>query len=96
MVEEEAKGGEGMAVVVVTHSKEMMRVAGRVVMVEGGVVVESGGYEELVGRGGKFKALVGGGVWTAEGGVEGRRKGKGGKNVAREEALTKLEGEGSE
>jgi ATP-binding cassette subfamily B (MDR/TAP) protein 1 len=79
----------------------MMRVADRVVMVEGGVVVESGGYEELVGRGGRFRALVGGGVWTGTGadtGIwgsgEGRRKRKGEKRVAREEALRKLEGEG--
>jgi ATP-binding cassette subfamily B (MDR/TAP) protein 1 len=77
----------------------MMRVADRVVMVEGGVVVESGGYEELVGRGGRFRALVGGGVWTRtrtgpEGIGEGRSKGKGEKRVAREEALRKLEGEG--
>lgn len=61
-----------MAVVVVTHSKEMMRVADRVVMIEGGVVVESGGYEELVKKGGRFAGLVGGGVWTGGGEREGR------------------------
>lgn len=90
-------GGEGgMAVVVVTHSKEMMRVADRVVMVEGGVVVEEGGYEELVGRGGKFAGLVGGGVWN-EGGM-GRRRGEreGIMKRSREEALRRLEGDGSE
>ena len=65
-------GGSGMAVVVVTHSKEMMRVADRVVMIEGGVVVESGGYEELVKKGGRFAGLVGGGVWTGGGEREGR------------------------
>ncbi|KAL2261151.1 hypothetical protein VTK26DRAFT_4625 [Humicola hyalothermophila] len=68
---------KGMAVVVVTHSKEMMRVADRVVMLEGGVVVEAGGYEELVRKGGKFAALVGGGVWNEgedeEGGMVGRK-----------------------
>jgi ATP-binding cassette subfamily B (MDR/TAP) protein 1 len=101
LVVEEGGGEGGMAVVVVTHSKEMMRVADRVVMVEGGVVVESGGYEELMGRGGRFRGLVGGGVWTGSevrtgigGSGEWRRKGKRGKNVAREEALRKLEGEG--
>ncbi|KAL2174811.1 P-loop containing nucleoside triphosphate hydrolase protein [Thermothelomyces heterothallicus CBS 202.75] len=72
----------GMAVVVVTHSKEMMRMADRVVMIEGGVVAEQGGYDELMtAPGGKFRALVEGGVWTAgEGGyaeeMEGKGKGK--------------------
>lgn len=72
----EGPGGEGMAVVVVTHSREMMRVVDWVVMVEGGVVVEEGRYEELVARGGRFKALVGGGVWTGDEGEreKGRRR----------------------
>ncbi|KAK4233384.1 P-loop containing nucleoside triphosphate hydrolase protein [Achaetomium macrosporum] len=101
------EGKEGMAVVVITHSEEMMRVADRVVMVEGGVVVEAGGYEELVKRGGKFAVLVRGGVWT--GGSAGdeivamgsggekkerrKRKRRGDVNRSREEALRRLEGE---
>ncbi|KAK4121932.1 P-loop containing nucleoside triphosphate hydrolase protein [Parathielavia appendiculata] len=105
--ERQGHNGWRMAVVVVTHSKEMMKIADRVVMIEGGVVVEQGGYEELVARGGKFKALVGGGVWTGGGGEEmgeaaewkgrdRRMKRKGGGLVAvdnfREDALRRLEG----
>ena len=52
-----------MAVVVITHSKEMMRVADRVVMIDGGVVAEEGSYEELCRRGGRFAELVG---WKAK------------------------------
>jgi ATP-binding cassette subfamily B (MDR/TAP) protein 1 len=89
-----------MAVVVVTHSKEMMRVADRVVMVEDGVIVESGGYKELVRKGGKFAGLVGGGMWapgTADGKGKGRRmvgeeKMEAEVKRSREETLYKLEG----
>lgn len=89
---------EGIAVVVVTHSKEMMRMADRVAMVEDGTVVEQGGYEELVKRGGKFAALVGGGGWAGGGGETGRKRKetrpKRGKMMmgSREEALRALEG----
>ncbi|KAK4132745.1 P-loop containing nucleoside triphosphate hydrolase protein [Trichocladium antarcticum] len=69
----------------------MMRVAGRVVMVEGGVVVEQGGYEELVRKGGRFAGLVGGGVWT---GGEGEGRAPVDRSRARDDALRQLEGEG--
>ncbi|KAK3385407.1 P-loop containing nucleoside triphosphate hydrolase protein [Podospora didyma] len=54
---------DDMAVVVITHSKEMMRIADRLVMMDQGTVVEVGnrGYDELVAQGGKFAQLVGGG-----------------------------------
>lgn len=50
--------GGRMSVVVVTHCWEMMRVLGRVVVLEGGFVVEEGGFEELMGRRGRFAKLV--------------------------------------
>ncbi|KAM7191702.1 putative ABC transporter expressed in the mitochondrial inner membrane [Naviculisporaceae sp. PSN 640] len=55
-----------MAVVVITHSKEMMRIADSLVVIEDGAVVETGknGYDELLMRGGRFAALVGGGFWN--------------------------------
>ncbi|KAM7194386.1 putative ABC transporter expressed in the mitochondrial inner membrane [Rhypophila sp. PSN 637] len=66
-----SSGGEedrnmAMAVVVITHSKEMMRIADQLVVVENGTVVETGvrGYDELVSRGGRFAQLVGGGHWA--------------------------------
>ncbi|KAK0749732.1 P-loop containing nucleoside triphosphate hydrolase protein [Schizothecium vesticola] len=90
---------EGTAVVVVTHSKEMMRVVDRAVMVEAGSVVESGRYEDLVVMGGPFAAMVGGGAWMGSGGkakergASGTREKK--RDKAREDALKRLEGEAS-
>lgn len=49
-----------MAVVFVTHSEEMMKMASRLVLVDQGCVVEEGGYKELKGRrGGRFAQLLG-------------------------------------
>jgi ATP-binding cassette subfamily B (MDR/TAP) protein 1 len=53
-------GGEGMTVVVMTHSREMMRLADWVCMLEKGRVAEVGTFDELVRRGGRFAALVNG------------------------------------
>ncbi|KAI0018580.1 P-loop containing nucleoside triphosphate hydrolase protein [Xylariomycetidae sp. FL0641] len=52
-----------LCVVVVTHSAEMMRAADRVVVIEDGAVAETGAYDELLGRRGRFAALVSGGAW---------------------------------
>jgi len=57
------RGGGGMAVVVVTHSREMMRIADRIVVLDQGCVAEVGGYDELVARRGVFARLIGGGAW---------------------------------
>ncbi|KAI0126287.1 hypothetical protein BJ170DRAFT_400662 [Xylariales sp. AK1849] len=57
-----------VAVVVVTHSTEMMRVCGRCVVLDQGRVVEVGSYEDLLsGREGKgrLRALVNGGLWMS-------------------------------
>lgn len=58
-VEEEG----GLCVIMVTHSKEMMRVADRVVVIDQGRAVESGDYDELMAMGGKFTELMSGGRW---------------------------------
>lgn len=58
---------ERLTVVVVTHSKEMMRMAGRIVVMDQGIVAEEGAFEELLARRGKFAELVGGGGWMAPG-----------------------------
>ncbi|KAK3985291.1 putative ABC transporter expressed in the mitochondrial inner membrane [Cladorrhinum sp. PSN332] len=81
--------GTDMAVVVITHSKEMMRIADRVVMVDNGVVVETGEYEELCRRDGKFAELVG---WSAE--LE--RKAVMRRRKSRKRAMMDLEGRGEE
>ncbi|KAL1835819.1 hypothetical protein VTK73DRAFT_5307 [Phialemonium thermophilum] len=56
--------GDAVAVVVVTHSKEMMKVADRIVVLDDGCVVEEGGYDELVARRGPFARLVEEGGWS--------------------------------
>jgi ATP-binding cassette, subfamily B (MDR/TAP), member 1 len=52
-------GGGGTSVVVVTHSKEMMRVADRVAVVAEGVISATGAYWELLERDKGFRELVG-------------------------------------
>ncbi|KAI9688946.1 MAG: hypothetical protein M1822_000683 [Bathelium mastoideum] len=49
---------EGMTVVMITHSEEMMRIADEVVMLEQGKVAEEGSFEELIGRKGSFRRLL--------------------------------------
>ncbi|KAK4225426.1 putative ABC transporter expressed in the mitochondrial inner membrane [Podospora fimiseda] len=80
--------GTEMAVVVITHSKEMMRIADKIVMVENGVVVETGEYEELCRREGKFAELVG---WSDKMAAQAAMRRK--KN--RERAIMNLEGRGA-
>ncbi|KAK0122067.1 hypothetical protein ONS95_010331 [Cadophora gregata] len=52
-------GGGGMAVLIISHGVEMMRIASEVVVIEDGKVVECGGFEELKSRGGAFSRLIG-------------------------------------
>ena len=61
-----ASADNSIAVVVITHSKEMMRIADRIVLVQEGTVVETGEYDELVAQRGRFAQLVGAGQWLGE------------------------------
>ncbi|TRX91571.1 hypothetical protein FHL15_007576 [Xylaria flabelliformis] len=54
---------ERLCVIMVTHSQDMMRIADRILVIDLGRVVESGTYEELYEKKGKFAELVSGGVW---------------------------------
>ncbi|KAB8302969.1 hypothetical protein EYC80_006282 [Monilinia laxa] len=57
------KKREGMATLVVSHTVGMMKIAERVVVMEEGKIVDSGGFEELKNRvAGKFAALIGEGL----------------------------------
>lgn len=64
-----AEGTERLTVVVITHSKEMMRMAERIVVMDQGFVAEEGRYDELLAKRGKFAELVGGGAWMPSGDV---------------------------
>lgn len=70
LVERSKQTSAGMAIVVVTHSREMMAIADRIVMLEEGVKVEEGSYQGLMAKRGKFAELVSGG-----GGLKGRDEG---------------------
>lgn len=60
-------GSEGVAVVMVTHSREMMRLADWiVVLAEGGRAVEGGVWEDLMSSKGEFARLVRGGALAGE------------------------------
>lgn len=58
---DEDNSKDPMAIVVVTHSEEMMKTAGRIVVIDQGAVVEEGGYDDLLARRGKLSELLGGG-----------------------------------
>ncbi|KAM0459941.1 hypothetical protein ACHAO4_002067 [Trichoderma viride] len=52
-----------MAIVMVTHTPEMMKICDRIVMIDNGVKVEEGRYEELMQAKGPFGHLISKGEW---------------------------------
>lgn len=67
-----ARGDGAMAVVLVTHSREMMQVADKIVVLDRGVKVEEGSYRELAQARGPFRQLITGGAWMdADGASDG-------------------------
>ncbi|PTD09744.1 Mating factor M secretion protein mam1 [Fusarium culmorum] len=60
------KSKREMAIVVVTHSKEMMAIADRIVVLEDGIKVEEGTYHELVQARGAFAQVIGEGGWEGK------------------------------
>ena len=77
--------GNGMAVVIISHSTEMMMIADEIVMLENGRIVETGGFEELRRRGGKFGKLIGGES-------KGRKISTVGSEIRRASLMTPVEG----
>ncbi|KAL7944886.1 P-loop containing nucleoside triphosphate hydrolase protein [Trichoderma barbatum] len=53
------------AIVVVTHTPDMMQICDNIVMIDGGVKVEEGSYEELMKARGHFKHLISKGQWDS-------------------------------
>ncbi|KAK5992982.1 Alpha-factor-transporting ATPase [Cladobotryum mycophilum] len=64
LVEQSKQADGDMAIVLVTHSRDMMQVATNIIMIDGGVKVEEGSYEDLLRAGGPFRHLVSGGEWS--------------------------------
>ncbi|GKU13822.1 unnamed protein product [Fusarium langsethiae] len=60
------KSKREMAIVVVTHSKEMMAIADRIVVLEDGIKVEEGTYQELLQARGAFAQVIGEGGWEGK------------------------------
>ncbi|KND93820.1 Alpha-factor-transporting ATPase [Tolypocladium ophioglossoides CBS 100239] len=63
LVQRSRRGASAMAIVLVTHSDEMMRVADKIVVLDHGVKVEEGSYRELAQARGPFRQLISGGEW---------------------------------
>ncbi|KAI0106799.1 P-loop containing nucleoside triphosphate hydrolase protein [Daldinia grandis] len=55
-----------LSIIAVTHSKEMMRMADRIIVIDQGSAVESGSYDELLAKNGKFAELMSGGLWMGD------------------------------
>jgi ATP-binding cassette subfamily B (MDR/TAP) protein 1 len=64
--EDRRHGGRVMTVIIITHSKDMMKIAERIIMVDKGVVVEEGGYDQLIRRNGEFARLLRGETWEKD------------------------------
>ncbi|KAL9065418.1 MAG: hypothetical protein Q9157_007478 [Trypethelium eluteriae] len=77
---EKRERDEGMTVLIITHSVEMMRIADDIAMLEKGSVVEEGDFEGLMKRKGAFWSLVRG-VEAERGHVEPAEKTGKGKEV---------------
>ena len=53
-----------MTVVIITHSREMMEIAENIVVLDKGMIVEQGVFEELLAKNGALTNLLTGGEWT--------------------------------
>lgn len=68
-MERESGIGE-TAVIMITHSVEMMKIARKIIVLDQGRVVEEGGFEELVRRRGMFSKLVSGEEYSGPHGAQ--------------------------
>jgi ATP-binding cassette subfamily B (MDR/TAP) protein 1 len=61
-----------MTVIIITHSREQMQIAERIVVLDQGQVAEEGTFDELLEANGALANLLSGGEW--DGGAEMRNK----------------------
>ena len=65
--------GRAMTVIIITHDRDMMEMAEHIIVLDQGVIVEEGGFEELMAKNGALSNLLSGGEWDGE--REGRQAG---------------------
>jgi ATP-binding cassette subfamily B (MDR/TAP) protein 1 len=67
LAESRQAGARPLTVLIITHAREMMAIADRIVMLDEGRVVEEGGYDELMARDeGRFARLLRGEAWDKD------------------------------
>jgi ATP-binding cassette, subfamily B (MDR/TAP), member 1 len=62
-----------MTVIIITHGRDMMEIAENIVVLDHGNIVEVGGFEELLKKGGALSNLLSGGEWTGDKGKQKKR-----------------------
>jgi ATP-binding cassette subfamily B (MDR/TAP) protein 1 len=55
-----------MTVIIITHHRDMMEIAENIVVLDKGMIVEQGGFDELLDKNGALTNLLTGGEWTGE------------------------------
>lgn len=56
----------GLAIVLVTHSRDVMRLADKIIVLSDGIKVDEGSYQALARRKGPLSDLISGGLWTGD------------------------------
>ena len=67
LIQGQGAGGGEMAIVLITHNKDMMRAADKIIVLEDGSKAEEGTYRQLMALRGVFAELIGSGEWTRDG-----------------------------
>jgi len=68
--------GRAITVLIITHSRDMMDIAEHIVVLDQGQIVEEGGFEELLAKGGALSNLLSGGQWAGDRDKRSRRRGR--------------------
>ena len=55
-----------MTVIIITHHRDMMEIAENIVVLDKGMIVQQGGFDELLAKNGALTNLLTGGEWTGE------------------------------
>lgn len=83
-----------MTVIIITHHRDMMEIAERIVVLDQGRIMEEGSFEELMGRNRALVNLLSGGEWDGEreGGGKEVKKGSGAVPLLKDVDWSKAKG----